>query len=291
MFFAISFYTVLVAQSFGLMIGAAFNVVPLDIVRFLMFFAISFYTVLVAQSFGLMIGAAFNVVVSIFPTTSFIINSTNTMSSQPLDIIRFISFYTVLVVKSFGLMMITAAFKVVVSIFHRHQLGRLHDQSPISVRLYTMSSKPLDIIRFMMFFPISFNMVLLLQCFDLMIDVALNVVNGTFLGPTLSVPMMMFAGFGVTLRDLPPYLAWGSYVSYLRYGLEGFIGAIYGMERPILDCVQAPYCHYRYPRQFLEEVAMSPDMFWFDVLALTVTVLVLRTLAFFLLKWKLAAVR
>lgn len=33
----------------------------------------------------------------------------------------------------------------------------------------------------------------------------------------------MFAGFGVSLRDLPNYLKWGSYVSYLRYGLEGYI--------------------------------------------------------------------
>ncbi|KAJ2949984.1 hypothetical protein O0L34_g11317 [Tuta absoluta] len=160
-----------------------------------------------------------------------------------------------------------------------------------SVIVYTMSSQPLDIVRFLMFFAISFYTVLVAQSFGLMIGAAFNVVNGTFLGPTLSVPMMMFAGFGVTLRDLPPYLAWGSYVSYLRYGLEGFIGAIYGMERPILDCNQALYCHYKYPRQFLEEVAMSPDMFWWDVLALTVTVLVLRTLAFFLLKWKLSAVR
>ncbi|CAG9785455.1 unnamed protein product [Diatraea saccharalis] len=160
-----------------------------------------------------------------------------------------------------------------------------------SVIVYTMSAQPLDIVRFCMFFAISLYTVLVAQSFGLMIGAAFNVVNGTFLGPTLSVPMMMFAGFGVTLRDLPSYLYWGSYVSYLRYGLEGFIGAIYGLERPILDCNQAPYCHYKHPRQFLTEVSMSPDMFWWDVLALTVFVLVLRVAAFLLLKWKLNAVR
>lgn len=160
-----------------------------------------------------------------------------------------------------------------------------------SVIVYTMSSQPLDIVRFSMFFAISLYTVLVAQSFGLMIGAAFNVVNGTFLGPTLSVPMMMFAGFGVTLRDLPPYLYWGSYVSYLRYGLEGFVGAIYGLNRPILDCKEAEYCHYKHPRQFLSEVAMSPDMFWWDILALTVLVFVLRIAAFLLLKWKLNAVR
>ncbi|XP_014360791.2 ATP-binding cassette sub-family G member 1 [Papilio machaon] len=160
-----------------------------------------------------------------------------------------------------------------------------------SIIVYTMSSQPLDVVRFLMFFAISLYTVLVAQSFGLMIGAVFNVVNGTFLGPALSVPMMMFAGFGVTLRDLPPYLYWGSYVSYLRYGLEGLIGAIYGLERPTLDCNQAKYCHYRYPRTFLKEVAMSPDMFWWDVLALTVFVFVLRTAAFLLLKWKLNAVR
>ncbi|XP_075974049.1 ATP-binding cassette sub-family G member 1 [Anticarsia gemmatalis] len=160
-----------------------------------------------------------------------------------------------------------------------------------SVIVYTMSSQPMDIVRFLMFFAISLYTVLVAQSFGLMIGAVFSVVNGTFLGPTLSVPMMMFAGFGVTLRDLPWYLYWGSYVSYLRYGLEGFIGAIYGLNRPILDCNQALYCHYKHPRTFLAEVAMSPDMFWWDVLALTLFVVILRIAAFVLLKWKLNAVR
>uniref|UniRef100_S4PWH7 ATP-binding cassette transporter subfamily G member Bm3 n=3 Tax=Pararge aegeria TaxID=116150 RepID=S4PWH7_9NEOP len=160
-----------------------------------------------------------------------------------------------------------------------------------SVIVYTMSAQPFDIARFSMFFAISVYTVLVAQSFGLMIGAVFNVVNGTFLGPTLSVPMMMFAGFGVTLRDLPPYLSWGSYVSYLRYGLEGYIGAIYGLERPTLACNEALYCHYRYPSTFLEEIAMSPNMFWWDILALTVTLFTLRTAAFLLLKWKLSAVR
>lgn len=62
--------------------------------------------------------------------------------------------------------------------------------------------------------------------------------NGTFLAPTLSVPMMMFAGFGVSLRDMPGYLKWGTYVSYLRYGLEGYVGSIYGRNRNTLGCTE-----------------------------------------------------
>lgn len=69
--------------------------------------------------------------------------------------------------------------------------------------------------------------------------------NGTFLAPTITIPMMMFAGFGVTLKDLPSYMKWGSHVSFMRYGLEGFVGAIYGGKRETLEC-KAAYCHYRY---------------------------------------------
>lgn len=100
--------------------------------------------------------------------------------------------------------------------------------------------------RFWMFFAISVLTVFVGQSFGLMVGAWFDVVNGTFLAPVLTIPMMMFAGFGVTLRDMPGYLKWGSHISYLRYGLEGFVGAIYGENRGTLDCDEAIYCHYRY---------------------------------------------
>ncbi|XP_077287128.1 ATP-binding cassette sub-family G member 4 [Arctopsyche grandis] len=159
-----------------------------------------------------------------------------------------------------------------------------------SVIIYTMSGQPLELFRFGMFFTISLLVVFVAQGFGLMIGAVFDVVNGTFLGPTISVPVMMFAGFGVTLRDLPKYLYWGSYVSYLRYGLEGFVGAIYGENRPILDCEER-YCHYKYPQKFLSEIAMRGDQFWTDVIALSVIAVGLRIVAFFLLRWKITSVR
>ncbi|XP_046834845.1 ATP-binding cassette sub-family G member 4 [Vespa crabro] len=163
-----------------------------------------------------------------------------------------------------------------------------------SIIIYLMSSQPLEISRFFMFFTISLLVTFIAQGTGLMIGAVLNIVNGTFIGPALSVPLMMFAGFGVSLRDLPNYLKWGSYVSYLRYGLEGYVNAIYGMDRATLPCKsdkEAIYCHYRYPNKFLSDIAMRGDQFWNDIIALSVILLITRCCAYFLLKWKIWSLR
>ncbi|XP_066245531.1 ATP-binding cassette sub-family G member 4 [Euwallacea similis] len=157
--------------------------------------------------------------------------------------------------------------------------------------IYYMTAQPFDNTRFTMFFVTSLLVVFVTQSFGLVIGAYFNVVDGTFLGPTLTVPMMMFAGFGVSLRDLPSYLYWGSYVSFLRFGLEGVVGAIYGLERPTIDCPEDQYCHYRYPKKFLADVAVKSDQFSNDVIALVLFWFVLRTLAFVVLKYKLHSVR
>lgn len=104
--------------------------------------------------------------------------------------------------------------------------------------------------------------------------------------------MMMFAGFGVSLRDLPNYLYWGSYISYLRFGLEGIVGAVYGLNRPKLECPDdVMYCHYLDPKQFLDIVAVRGDQFDNDVIALILFLFVLRISAYVILRYKLMAVR
>ncbi|KAL6430152.1 hypothetical protein ACFW04_007724 [Cataglyphis niger] len=162
-----------------------------------------------------------------------------------------------------------------------------------TMMLTIVTSQPLEFIRFFMFLAISMLIAFIGQGTGLMIGAAFNVVNGTFMGPTLAVPLMMFAGFGVSLRDLPNYLKWGSYISYLRYGLEGFVGAIYGFDRPILDCKEKGelYCHYRYPSKFLSDIAMRGDQFWNDIIALSMILIITRCGAYLLLRWKIVSYR
>lgn len=102
---------------------------------------------------------------------------------------------------------------------------------------------------------------------------------------------MMFAGFGVTLRDLPPYLYWGTYFSYLRYGFEGIVSAIYGWDRETLTCEDGMYCHYKYPEKLLTDMSMRGDGFWHDMNCLLFIFVLLRITAYWLLKWKLQLVR
>ena len=78
--------------------------------------------------------------------------------------------------------------------------------------------------------------------------------NGMFLGPAMTVPLMLFAVQGIgDETPLPIYRQIIMYASYIRYGLEGLIVATYGYDRGKLPCPaeEMYYCHYGVPRQLL----------------------------------------
>lgn len=66
--------------------------------------------------------------------------------------------------------------------------------------------------------------------------------------------------------------------------------SIYGMDREKLKCTTM-YCHYRNPKKFLEEMSMADSQYWLDAVALIVIFLVLRVIAYFVLRWKVHSIR
>nr|BAN21250.1 ABC transporter [Riptortus pedestris] len=162
-----------------------------------------------------------------------------------------------------------------------------------TIIIYVMSGQPWDTWdRFWVFLIVSLLVVFIAQAIGYMVGAVFNnLVNGTFAGPILIVPMMMFSGFGVNFRDIPGYLKWGTHVSYLRYSLEGYVGAIYGMNRTTLPCNKQLYCHYRYPDKFLYDIAMRDDVYVSCIITLIVMLALAKFAAYLLLRWKIRSLR
>jgi ATP-binding cassette, subfamily G (WHITE), member 1 len=66
--------------------------------------------------------------------------------------------------------------------------------------------------------------------------------------------------------------------------------SIYGMDREKLKCSQI-YCHFRSPKKFLEEMSLDDAEYWIDATALFGFFVVLRIIAYFVLRWKLHSVK
>lgn len=66
--------------------------------------------------------------------------------------------------------------------------------------------------------------------------------------------------------------------------------SIYGMDREKLKC-SAMYCHFRNPKKFLEDMSMDQSQYWIDAVALIAIFVVLRVIAYFVLRWKVHSIR
>ncbi|XP_008551030.1 ATP-binding cassette subfamily G member 4 [Microplitis demolitor] len=156
--------------------------------------------------------------------------------------------------------------------------------------VYFLTSQPLDAMRFSMFVGACLLISYVAQSVGLVVGAAMNVQNGVFLAPVMSVPFLLFSGFFVSFDAIPVYLRWITYLSYIRYGFEGTALATYGFSRSKLKCFQ-PYCHFKEPTTTLEELDMLDADFTLDILALILIFLVLRIAAYLFLRWKLKAAR
>lgn len=112
--------------------------------------------------------------------------------------------------------------------------------------------------------------------------------SGVFLGPISTIPMVLFSGFFAKLEDIPVYFQWLPYLSYVKYSFEGTMVAIYGLNRPKLEC-KREYCHFKYPTTFLNEMSFKGDMltYFIDIGVLSGLFVFLRIVAYFVLRIRL----
>ncbi|KAL3266491.1 hypothetical protein HHI36_010661 [Cryptolaemus montrouzieri] len=161
-----------------------------------------------------------------------------------------------------------------------------------TAEVYYMTGQPLDWNKFVMFLSICLLIIFVAQSFGLMIGSVFDVVNGNFVGPALAVPIMMLAGFGIRLDDLPSWLYWGSYTSFLRYGLEGIVGVVYGMNRQKLHCPEeVDICIAADPSRFLKGIGLRGDQYWNDVFMLLAFFFGFKIISYFLLRIKMQLIR
>lgn len=156
--------------------------------------------------------------------------------------------------------------------------------------VYFLTSQPPEVFRFSMFLGTCLLISFVAQSVGLVVGAAMNVQNGVFLAPVMSVPFLLFSGFFVSFDAIPVYLRWITYLSYIRYGFEGTALATYSFARNKLKCLQE-YCHFKKPTETLEELDMENADFTLDILALLLIFLVLRIAAYMFLRWKLKSSR
>lgn len=156
--------------------------------------------------------------------------------------------------------------------------------------VYYLTSQPMELKRAGMFVLICILTSLVAQSLGLLIGAGMSVETGVFLGPVSTIPIILFSGFFVNFDVIPKYLQWLTYVSYVRYGFEGAMVTVYGMDRAKLVCSEI-YCHYRSPQKFLEEMSMDKAEYWIDATALFGFFIGLRVVAYLVLRWKLHSIR
>lgn len=151
---------------------------------------------------------------------------------------------------------------------------------------YYMTAQPPEPYRMGLFTLICLMVAWVAQGLGLLVASLFNVKNGAIFGPFFICPFLIFSGFFIHLTDAHPWMQWLFHISFLKYALQGATVAIFGYDRPKLDCDET-YCHFVLPKKFLQEIDMLRADFVEAVIALLVIFFVFRVAAFYVMQYRL----
>ncbi|KAK7791777.1 hypothetical protein R5R35_010562 [Gryllus longicercus] len=157
--------------------------------------------------------------------------------------------------------------------------------------VYVMTAQPLEPMRAAIFLGTCLLIASAAESWGLAIASALSMVNGMFIGSASTVPFMLLAvqGLGTGLAGLPILTRVAMHFSYMRYGLEGLVLAVYGFGRGKLQCpLDEEYCPYRHPKQILRETGLEDASLLQAFGGLVGSYVAFRAVSYVLLRWRLS---
>ncbi|XP_014474845.1 PREDICTED: ATP-binding cassette sub-family G member 1-like [Dinoponera quadriceps] len=153
--------------------------------------------------------------------------------------------------------------------------------------VYFITGQPLEWQRCSMFFSTCFLCAFIAESMAYSIASVFNVVNSVFFGPALTCPLILVAvqGFGDP-SPLPLYRTILMYTSYIRYGLEALIAAMYGNGRKRLPCpLEEVYCHFSSPVEIFRTIGrQTVPNFMLDIFALIIILCLCKGILYYLLR-------